>query len=1098
VPGDYTRLTFDPLKDRAMLLEQQGRVHLDANFNEAVEIASRRLRVETRDVVGPAVYPAILPDSFKLKHPAGGQWTIGRGRMYVDGLLAENHGAGQREYEPVWDEPQGVDDTPVGKQPYVGTLEDPQIGGGENELAYLDVWLRELTSVEDPSMLEPALGVDTATRVQTAWQVRRLELADDGMDCGSDWDGFGPWQDIVRRSDARLSSAAAQPPDPADPCAVAPTGGYRGLENRLYRVEIHKPGPVGEATMKWSRDNGAIASRITALTGGAQPVVTVERLGRDEVLRFGAGALVELLDEGLELDRKPGVMARVLETDQTQSTVTLTAPLSGAIDLARNPRLRRWDQQIGLDADGVIPITASPQTIALEDGIEVTVRIDGQGATAHVADWWVFAARAASASIEELDEAPPRGVRHHFARLAVIHSGKIEDCRVPWPGECDCAGGGGDCGCTRCVTPDSHKDGNGPLTIQAAIDAVIPAGGRVCLAPGRYRLQQPLRIAGARGLTLAGDGLATVIEAPRQLGILVVDSTEVSLERLALVGEGKPDERGVGIALVNTADCRVERCFIAEGVTGGTTGIALAGFALRTRLLENVILAGTAIGDSVVGETIKPVGGVPPAFAPAATPGAFEKALGQAARYLITADLAIEDNLLLGGEFGVRFGDTALPGFTTVMVVLTIHAATTRIARNCVLGSSSVGLSLLGLTVDAVAPDLGIGDIATLATSALLRSARIDVRENLLRVTGDGIRATTTELIVADNTLHGRGPASESAQVGIRLVPPRAARTTGSARITGNTIADQPNAAVLVSGGVGTVEVAGNRILRTGLGGIGIGGRLEISDARVLDNVLEDIAVREKPADDTRVWGIAVVAVTDASVTDNVLRSFAPARNPLTRTGIQVEAVHVTHVDRNQLLDIGPTLKPYAGEVTGILVAGTTALDVLGNTVRIPAPGDLPRCLALRVMADAFKAPLLQASGHGLLWAHLAAKDGAEPVPAALAQVAVHGNTLHGGGELPVALITGTCNATFNDNRCRWLPQRRTDAVVFIKVIGATIVSANHAEGPDVDEVPAVRLAVGEGNGVPHATVLGNITHGWIELNGAVLAAPWADLNINA
>ena len=51
MPGDYTRLTFDPLKDRAMVLEQQGRVRLDADANEAIELLDRRLRTETRAVL---------------------------------------------------------------------------------------------------------------------------------------------------------------------------------------------------------------------------------------------------------------------------------------------------------------------------------------------------------------------------------------------------------------------------------------------------------------------------------------------------------------------------------------------------------------------------------------------------------------------------------------------------------------------------------------------------------------------------------------------------------------------------------------------------------------------------------------------------------------------------------------------------------------------------------------------------------------------------------------------------------------------------------------------------------------------------------------
>ena len=41
-------------------------------------------------------------------------------------------------------------------------------------LAYLDVWQREVTTLEDPDLVEIAVGVDTTARSQTAWQVRVL------------------------------------------------------------------------------------------------------------------------------------------------------------------------------------------------------------------------------------------------------------------------------------------------------------------------------------------------------------------------------------------------------------------------------------------------------------------------------------------------------------------------------------------------------------------------------------------------------------------------------------------------------------------------------------------------------------------------------------------------------------------------------------------------------------------------------------------------------------------------------------------------------------------------------------------------------------
>jgi hypothetical protein len=833
-------------------------------------------------------------------------------------------------------------------------------------------------------------------------------------------------------------------------------------------------------------------------------------------------------------------MGQVLDTDQTQSTVTLTAPLAGAVDLTRNPRLRRWDQKEGVNASGVIPITSSPQTVALEDGIEVTVQIDGAAASAHVADWWVFWARAASGSIEELDKAPPRGIRHHFVRLAVLHGGDLSDCRVPWPGDCDSEGG--DCGCTRCVTPESHQDDNGPLTIQDAIDQVVSSGGRVCLAPGRYRLERPLRIVQARGLTLAGDGAATVIEAPRRLGILVSDCIDVTLERFVLrtaeEGKSKDVERSVGIALVNTADCRVERCIVAQPVSAGSVGIGLAGWALRTRLVENVVLAGTAIGDIVPGQKVK--GGMeamqgfkaPPPDQSAEEEAGRSRARTQIrgwldehdARYLLTVDLAIEDNLLLGLAFGVRFG--VVPELShqsgkvpvmkpthDVYAGLVMHAAATRIDRNLVLGGAIAGLSLLGLTLEGPRESrtresrTSEAGLLAVAHDALLHLARIDVRENVIVAGGDGVRASLEALLVEDNSIHGRGTSHGGHSSGVAILAPTAARDSAWARVAGNAIGDEPRAGVSVSGAAGSIDVAGNRITQTGTDGIDLRGRT--LEARVLDNVLQDVALSTRNGDDTLLTAIRVSGAVTVAVTGNRLRRFALDHASVARVAVSVTADDVVHVDGNQLVDIGPK-GLYAGEVTGIFADGSKALDVRGNTVRIRSGADneRPASIALDVGRRTERRPQQESGGtvaerllateHAADWfVQRGGFEGYEPVPELLPQVAVHGNTLESGGMLPVARIAGKCNVTFAENRCRMVIGKRHEPVVLVAVEGAAIVSANHVEGPG-DDLPAVVLEVGSGAAAPHATVLGNIVHGGIRLNNSGLGAPWDVLNINA
>src|SRR5205814_6284945 len=58
-----------------------------------------------------------------------GKLTIGRGRMYVDGLLAENHGLAPTGFDPLLAEAAGTNDTPYDQQPYWPTP-DPLPSGG--------------------------------------------------------------------------------------------------------------------------------------------------------------------------------------------------------------------------------------------------------------------------------------------------------------------------------------------------------------------------------------------------------------------------------------------------------------------------------------------------------------------------------------------------------------------------------------------------------------------------------------------------------------------------------------------------------------------------------------------------------------------------------------------------------------------------------------------------------------------------------------------------------------------------------------------------------------------------------------------------------
>src|SRR5690242_9699460 len=124
--ADVSRARFSPFNDFAGVVLQQGRLLLDADFNELVALLDRRLRAETVDLTsfgpdpdhaGESWVPRQTPDAFHVT-AAGGALTIGRGRIYVDGLLAENHGIAPAGFDPLLCEPTNTADTPSTQQPY--------------------------------------------------------------------------------------------------------------------------------------------------------------------------------------------------------------------------------------------------------------------------------------------------------------------------------------------------------------------------------------------------------------------------------------------------------------------------------------------------------------------------------------------------------------------------------------------------------------------------------------------------------------------------------------------------------------------------------------------------------------------------------------------------------------------------------------------------------------------------------------------------------------------------------------------------------------------------------------------------------------------
>jgi Family of unknown function (DUF6519)/Carboxypeptidase regulatory-like domain/Right handed beta helix region len=518
--GDYTRFTYTAIKDYAAVLKQQGRVDLDADWNELVAIFDRRWRAETIDIMGRCIVPEYTKNAFNITPTGPGAFTIGIGRMYVDGLVAENHGKPPAtHFDEVLGEQVSQTEVSYSDQPYLPSPLPPPLAGanGTTDLVYIQVWEREIDAIEDPDIREKALGgPDTCNRVQTAWQVKVLQNVGQHA-CGDD---IPAWDNLIAPSAGRLTTSAVAPPASTDPCIISQSGGYRGLENRLYRVQITVPGGVGTAKFTWSRDNGSVTTSVTAISGAPGPYqVTVGSLGRDQVLRFQIGDWVEISDDYLEFQRQAGVFGTVTEIDQANNILTLSFANPNALsafdptNAGRHTRARRWDAKNGVDANGQLTTGAGPMDI--EDGIQVAFSLDPAESSNqfYLGDYWVFSARTADGSVEILTQAPPRGILDHFCRLGFIEWGpppKFDNCREFWPPACSCNG----C-CT--VTVGDGVNSQGEFTdIQAAIDSLGPAGGEVCLGRGVFMVTKSILIGSkTRNVTVRGMGWATkVIFAP--------------------------------------------------------------------------------------------------------------------------------------------------------------------------------------------------------------------------------------------------------------------------------------------------------------------------------------------------------------------------------------------------------------------------------------------------------------------------------------------------------------------------------------------------------------------------------------------------------
>lgn len=677
--GDFTRLTFDPKKHYSSVRMQQGRVQLDSDWNEQMDIEAYLRETSLTDVIGCCGVPQA---GYELK-TGGGWFQIGvtddgedliifPGRIYVDGILCELE---DKVIEIVGPDGNGkqiqlapgerrhlelqrgarlelLDDalqhskylkvaeilessiqleevvqsseiknrrlrrlTTLTMQPYLplgldamGKLLPEQKVG--TYFVYLDVWRRHITALEHESIREKALGgPDTATRLQTVWQVKLFPIGrkNDSITCASK---PTEWTDHIAQPSGTLRARTRPADDPKTPCIVPASAHYTRLENQLYRVEVHKSGafpwsePKDAPTFKWSRENGSVVTRWSS----KDHKIEVESTGRDKVLAIEKGSWIELTDDSHELSGEPGLMAQVDIIEGNELTLMPAPDSKELAKFAGNCKVaRRWDSAGDLPIMQSAPNENKEGYLPLEGGIEIRF----EAGTYRTGDYWLIPARAFIGQFQGDIEWPkenggpaalePHGIKHHYCKLAVVEinaRGGFEvkyDCRNKFLPLTEIETPDEDDGCCELVVRPGQS-------IQDAIDS-LTEGGAICLKTGEYKIDKAIEITGSN-ITLHGCPGAVVWSDQVPL-VEASGANHVTIEGIWFKAGG--DSGGALIDLKGCDDFSLRHCsLIVDAVkesklqVAAATGVHISGgkvVEIRGNEMEGMTLAIVAEDD---------------------------------------------------------------------------------------------------------------------------------------------------------------------------------------------------------------------------------------------------------------------------------------------------------------------------------------------------------------------------------------------------------------------------------------------------------------------------------------------------------------------
>jgi hypothetical protein len=527
--GDYSRFSFDAKKHYRAVLMQQGRLQLDSDWNEQVQMMEHRYNAFFRSMVGRSGTPKY--DEMKLDRNGKEQLILTKGVFYIDGLLIENENS--------------------------IVLPESLAAARVSLLYYIDAWSREVSAAEDDNLIDSAIALETTTRLKTEWMVR-CQLVDWDENASESFEG-GNWPvaDKIKISGdwwKNLSTGTLT-------LTPLKTSNKAIKDNRLYRVEVHQNAPgSSEYMFKWSADNAGTCTEITAETESTFKLKNDIADMRDA---FQAAPYIELLIPGKTGEREEFRLMLDMRDKKKGNSFSPKGILTLGKDDAKAWEsikealvkakqefkiiIRLWDGASLLDVN-------KGSSFALPGVASCGF---SQGFYRH-GDYWLVQTRNGEVvnwDIKAKEKKPPDGVEHHFAALGIVDSSSkemITPLRVLFEpltsrdfSTTENTSFGGDLTVGGKLTVKGETELNGALTVNANIL------GNLTIGDTRIR-----------------NGKLTVHWETELNGSLAVNSTANITGNTTIGGTANI----TGLTTIGTSKDTVKRLEVYEATTLGTSG----------------------------------------------------------------------------------------------------------------------------------------------------------------------------------------------------------------------------------------------------------------------------------------------------------------------------------------------------------------------------------------------------------------------------------------------------------------------------------------------------------------------------------------------